>query len=57
MYKARLPWGTVTFCDASFAGEAGHKSQRARIHYLTSHRDAVNGNANTRDMHLLPAII
>ena len=35
VYKARLPWGTgelatssVMFCDALFAGEAGHKSQR-----------------------------
>ena len=38
--QARLPWGTgklaiVTCCDASFAGEAGHKSLRGRIHYLT----------------------
>ena len=58
VYNARLPWGTgklaiVRFCDALFAGEAGHKSQRGRIHYLTSERDAVNGNADTHDLHLL----
>ncbi|CAE6973673.1 unnamed protein product [Symbiodinium sp. KB8] len=39
--------------QASLAGEAGHKAQRGRIYYLTSHSDAVNGNANTHDMHLL----
>ena len=34
VYKARLPWelAIVTFCDASFAREAGHKHQRGRIH-------------------------
>ena len=58
VYKARLPWGTgelaiVTFCNAPFAREAGHKSQSGRIHYLTSHRDAVTGNANTHDMRFL----
>ena len=40
-YKAKLPWNTgelavVTFCDASFAGESGHKPQRGRFDYLTS---------------------
>ena len=57
-YKARLPWSTgdlavVTFCDASFAGEAGHKSQRVRIHYLTSAKAASDPNVTHHDMHLV----
>ena len=43
----------VTFCDASFAGEGGHTSQRGRIHYLMSHKDAVIGNSNMHGFHLL----
>ena len=60
-YRSRLPWSTgelaiVTFWDASFAGEVGHKPQRpqrARLHHLTSHKDAVDGNATNSSMHLL----
>ena len=57
-YKARLPWGTgelavVTFCDASFAGEAGHKSQRGRLHYLTSASVASDQSSTHHDMHLI----
>ena len=58
VFKVRLPWSMgelaiVTFCDASFDGEVGHESRRGRLHYLTSHRDAVSLNANTHGMHLI----
>ena len=57
-YKARLPWNTGelsvgTFCDASFAGESGHKSQRGRYHYLTDTSTASNEDASHHDMHLI----
>ena len=57
-YKAKLPWNTgelavVTFCDASFAGESGHKSQRGRFHYLTSAKTASDEDAVYHDMHLI----
>ena len=57
-YKAKLPWNTgelavVTFCDASFAGESGHKSQRGRFHYLTSAKTAADEDAVYHDMHLI----
>ena len=57
-YKAKLPWSSgelavVTFCDASFAGESGHKSQRGRFHYLTSAKAAVDADAVHHDMHLI----
>ena len=50
VYRAQLPWqsgrlAVVTFCDASFAAEQGHKSQRGRLHYLTSHEAASNPDA------------
>ena len=52
VYRAHLPWqpgklAVVTFCDASFAAEQGHKSQRGRLHYLTSHEAASNPDAKT----------
>ena len=58
VYRAHLPWqlgklAVVTFCDASFAAEPGHKSQRGRLHYLTSHDAAVDGNAKEHPMHLI----
>ena len=57
-YKAKLPWNTgelaeVTFCDASFAGEPGHKSQRGRFHYPTSAKIAADEDAVYHDMHLI----
>ena len=42
-----------TFCDASFAGESGHKSQRGRYHYLTDTSTASNEDASHHDMHLI----
>ena len=58
VYRAQLPWqpgklAVVTFCDASFAAEQGHKSQRGRLHYLTSHEAASNPDAKTHPMHLI----
>ena len=58
VYRAHLPrqpgkLAVVTFCDASFTAEQGHKSQRRRLHYLTSHEAAVDGNAKEHPMHLI----
>ena len=53
-----LPWGSgplavVTFCDASFAAEPGHESQRGRLHYLTDAETALDVNAHKRKFHLV----
>ena len=58
IYRAHLPWqpgklAVVTFCDASFAAEQGHKSQRGRLHYLTPHEAASNPDAKEHPMHLI----
>ena len=33
----------VTFSDASFAGEAGYKSQQGRLHYIVNASDLEAG--------------
>ena len=52
------PWSTgelavVILCDASFAGESGHKSQRGRFHYLTSAKTAADVDAVYHEMHFI----
>ncbi|CAE7249187.1 RE2 [Symbiodinium natans] len=59
VYRAKiLPWSSgplavVTFCDASFAAEAGYKSQRGRLHYLTDVETARDVNAPKHKLHLV----
>ncbi|CAE7255946.1 RE2 [Symbiodinium natans] len=59
VYRAKiLPWSSgplavVTFCDASFAAEAGYKSQRGRLHYLTDAETARDVNAPKHKLHLV----
>ncbi|CAE7256170.1 RE2 [Symbiodinium natans] len=59
VYRAKiLPWSSgplavVTFCDASFAAEAGYKSQRGRLHYLTDADTARDVNAPKHKLHLV----
>ena len=53
-----LPWqagelAVVTFSDASFAAEAGYKSQRGRIHYLTVANIAREAEAMTHPAHFI----
>ena len=59
VYRAHLPWqsgrlAVVTFCDASFAAEPGHKSQRetdcTTLRRMTE--AAANGSAKQHEMHL-----
>ena len=40
----------VTFSDASFAGEAGYKSQQGRLHYIVN---AVDLKAGKHRLHLI----